>query len=234
MKLSTKAFFLLLSFSGSLCILLATLIFSNQRSKIDHDHTRKNIAMTEMIGNTLTEMESVVDRLMKGALEHIYFIDQHEGIKSTERLTQIRDQLVVSDIFITDREGHFDLVTNGELPPDQPTLFSFCKDYRNLTHGHMNIAITPIVMALPKGKGTYKFMMMPNHDRSRILEVGMKLDFIVRILQQSAQAYPELLSLGLYTPSGDSLGEYSAENAPATRIENLGTIGDAHTEVYKD
>lgn len=168
-------------------------------------------------------MELITDRLMTTAMLHLKHLDSQQGQITTKQALALKKELGVSDIFITNKDGEFVVVTNGPIPPDQPTLFSFCPDYRNLTYGNMTSAYTPIVSTLPEGKGTYKFLMVPNHDRTRILEIGMELDFIARVLQQSAANHPELKSIGLFTPSGKSLGEYPKSNTAQSANININT-----------
>lgn len=171
---------------------------------------------------------------MKSALQHFRLIEKNNGLQSTRELKKLKEFLGVSDIFVANQEGTFLRATNKPLPPDQPNLFSFCEGYRDLILGKSELAVTPLVVASPKGNGTYKFMMMPNHDRSLVLEVGMKLDFIAQILRQSASAYPELLSIALFAPSGEALGEFSQVDLNKDEFSKIPNINQTKAEIFND
>jgi signal transduction histidine kinase len=196
-------------FVGTSCIILAFSIYFYQKDNLDKNNVNMYRSMTSTMANTLIEMEIFTENLMISSLQHFQMIEKKKGLMNTDQLVELRKYLGVSDLFVTTKEGKYIRATNKPIPFDQPNLFSFCSGYRDLVYGDKKMAVTPILIAYPKGSGTYKFMMMPNHDKSMIVEVAMKLDFIVRILKNSAKSYPELLSIGLYTPSGESLGEYS-------------------------
>lgn len=235
MKLSMKSFFVIVGLSGAACITLAFLIFILESKKLDHNHLLKYQAMTSTLSQTLIRMETLTDNVMKNALQNLVQIDKERGVLSNEELMLIAKKLQVSDIFIIDKTGVFLRDTNSPTLKDEPNFYTFCSGYRDVIAGSKDLEVTPIILATPKINGSYKFMMMPNHDHTRIIEVGMRLDFIVQILKDAGLSYNELLSVGLYAPSGDVLGEYNVNGVNSEPLKiAMGQVGNERIEINHD
>jgi hypothetical protein len=144
---------------------------------------------------------------MFNAAKVIAYEDEKKGLLSTDYLKSLRAQLNVTHIFIIDKNGNFIRSTN-EDPKLIPNLFSFSNKYRQLLNGSAKFKITPIIPPTPEPK-PYKFLTIPNHNMNRLIEVGVRIDFIGNILSEALNNDPNVLSLNLYTPDGTPLGTFS-------------------------
>lgn len=230
MNLSNKTFTVIFSLLFISTAIMGLLFYYSERSELDSEFINKYSAMTSTIAYTLKQMDQNTDSLMWHSLMYFKAVDKMEGIQSTEKLGNMKKLLQVSDIFLANKDGEFLSVTNNLDPKIIPNLYSMCKSYRQLIFSKNKIAVTPILIAHPKGNGTYKFMMIPNHNNTLILEVGIKLDYIVDLLKQSVLSYPELAEISLFSPNGEILGEYQPNGNMAYSLKDIGNFDVGKSE----
>lgn len=170
-------------------------------------YVSKYSLLSESLGHALHQLEGNAEKLMYSAGKVVVMEDDRAGLLPTERLKQFRDELSVTHIFVIDAKGRFVRSTN-EDPKLIPNLYSFCSDYSNLIAGGVRSMGTPIIPPTPEPK-PYKFLTLPNASRTRMVEVGLRVDFIGGTLSKALQSDPNVVNLNLYAPDGTSLGNFS-------------------------
>ncbi|MCC7403307.1 MAG: HAMP domain-containing histidine kinase [Bdellovibrionales bacterium] len=55
----------------------------------------------------------------------------------------------------------------------------------------------------------YKFLFIPTRNRERLVEVGVRVDFIAKTLTEALGSDENLLSMSLYSPKGKPFGQFS-------------------------
>jgi len=166
--------------------------------------------LTKILGDTLTRLDSNTEQLMLNAANVVAARDAEKGLLSTEELKAMRSELNVTHIFVTDRNGKFIRSTN-EDPSLIPNLFSFSDEYKKLIQGTKRFHATPVIQPNPEPK-PYKFLSIANRDRTRIIEVGVRVDFIARTLAEAIGADKNVMSMALYSPKGTPFGRFAAKD----------------------
>ncbi|MCB9085239.1 MAG: HAMP domain-containing histidine kinase [Bdellovibrionaceae bacterium] len=166
--------------------------------------------LTKILGDTLTRLDSNTEQLMLNAANVVAARDAERGLLSTEELKAMRSELNVTHIFVTDRNGKFIRSTN-EDPSLIPNLFSFSDEYKKLIQGTKKLHATPVIQPNPEPK-PYKFLSIANRDRSRIIEVGVRVDFIARTLAEAIGADKNVVSMAMYSPKGTPFGRFAAKD----------------------
>ncbi len=138
--------------------------------------------------------------------------------------------------------------SNGILTRDTVTpkaerikkLFDFCSSYKRMVEKNAEeVFVTPIIPSF-HNKGPYKFIMISDPSHHGILEVGVKLEFISRLLSSVIKSDKNISSIGFFTPSGKSLGtinssgEFLENSAQILNVSSLEhSIGDHHNYVMQ-
>ncbi|MEK7287842.1 MAG: HAMP domain-containing sensor histidine kinase [Elusimicrobiota bacterium] len=174
----------------------------------------KYFLLSESLGHALHQLEANAETLMYNAAKVVVMEDDRSGLLATERLKQYRDELNITHLFIINTDGNFVRSTN-EDPKLIPNLYSFCPKYSELIAGGAGSMGTPIIPPTPEPK-PYKFLTLPNTDRTRMIEVGLRVDFIGGILTKALQADTNIVHLNLYAPNGTSLGRFSKSDLDLT------------------
>lgn len=170
-------------------------------------YVSKYSLLSESLGHALHQLEANAEKLLYSAGKVVAMEDDRAGLLPTERLKQFRDELSVTHIFVIDAKGRFVRSTN-EDPKLIPNLYSFCSKYSDLIAGGVRSMGTPIIPPTPEPK-PYKFLTLPNANRTRMVEVGLRVDFIGGTLSKALEADPSVVNLNLYAPNGTSLGKFS-------------------------
>jgi len=166
--------------------------------------------LTKVLGDTLTRLDANTESLMLNAAKVVVAKDAEKGLLSTAELKSLRNELNVTHIFIIDKNGTFVRSTN-EDPSLIPNLFSFSDEYRKLILGTKDVHATPILEPKPEPK-PYKFLSVPNKDRTRIVEIGIRVDFIAKTLAEAIGTDSNVISMALYSPDGSPFGRFSSDN----------------------
>ena len=165
---------------------------------------------THVLADTLTRLDTSTEALMANAAQVVTDRDTAKGIPSNEELKAMRSQLGMTHIFMADKNGKFIRSTN-EDPQLIPNLYSFCDSYKGILDGTSTQNATPIIKPEPEPK-PFKFLLMPNAAKNRIVEVGVRVDSIAKTLIEAVKADKNIRSMSLYAPNGTSFGRFSAEN----------------------
>ena len=209
MTFSRKVFFAVLVTTlvvGS-AIILTT--FRYVREQTSETFVSRYTVFSKVLGDTLTRLDLQTESLMLNAAQVVSGLDAEKGLLSTEELKDIRSQLNVTHIFVVDSAGNFIRSTN-EDPSLIPNAYSFCPAYENMIVGDVKTDSTPIIHPQPEPK-PYKFLFVPNRSRTRLLEVGVRIDFIAKTLTEALGSDPNVLSMAVYDPNGTSFGSFTAK-----------------------
>ena len=215
MKFSLKVFialFLTTLALGSSVILIAHHYISTQARE---EYISRYSALSMVMGNALTRLDTNTESLMLNAAKVVAARDAEQGLLSTSTLADMRNELSVTHIFVIDKNGKYIRSTN-EDPSLISNAFSYCPEYQNLITGKSKIEATPIVPPHPEPK-PYKFVFIPNRDRTRLFEVGTRVDFIAKTLTEALGSDSNIIALSLYAPDGTPFGRFSSKDADFTQ-----------------
>lgn len=207
----SKKIFLSVFFTA---LILGSLIIWTSHRYVSQQAEEKFISrysvLSKVLSDTLTRLDVQTEKLMLNAVKVIAERDKSQGLLSTKALQGMRDELNVTHIFVVDKKGNFIRSTN-EDPKLIPNAFSFCPDYQKMVTSNADKAGTPIVHPKPEPK-PFKFLFVPNHNRQRLLEVGVRVDFIAKTLTEALGSDKNVATMTMYDPHGNIFGQFTGEN----------------------
>jgi signal transduction histidine kinase len=228
-------------FLGIFLITAATLgstglvVLSRMSARSEREYLARYSDRARQLGDTLNELDKTTDLIAINALNALWEKERRGGLLSNGELARLRDELRMENLYILDRDGVFQrsdwyltVAADPKLrayygggPPLTTPLFSYCEGYRALTYGASKLERTPIIPNPPglPYERINKYLMVPNHDRTRILEASVSMDFIAEVLNKAMKPDRNVVSIGLYTPSGDALGfVHDAGKTPLSKL----------------
>lgn len=220
MKFSFKVFAAIFAVSILVLAVSGVGILGLMRRQAETDYVRQYRNYSQQIGDTLHQIDVVTELLMRNAAYVLREREREGGLPSTAQLKRLRDELHMFNLYVTDNRGKFIRSTFSWPIEQERPLFTYCEDYRGLINGKADIERTPILRA-PDLSWPFKFLMIPNHDRTRVLEVSVAMEFVSDTLNNAMKPDKDILSIGLYTPNGNVLGyvHASGEKAPLRRFD---------------
>jgi signal transduction histidine kinase len=195
------------------------------------EHRRSYRLFSDRLGDTVREMDRTTDAMVLNALEALKEADRRRGVLDDSALLALKKRMGgVTNFYVAAKDGRvlssdwrLEVSASPELrakygatPPLKP-LFDFCADYRGLVDGHSSVERTPIIVSGIQ-KLPYKFLLIPNHDRSRILEADMSMSFVNERLRGVTGPDANVLSVGLFASGGAPLGFVGAQGEKALSL----------------
>ena len=212
MKFVHKIFAAVFLTSMSIVIIAAmSLSWVFEREQL-RSFTARYEALAESLAHTLVQAEKNTDILMKNAALVVQAKESQDRGLTTQELKNLANLTGVTHVFLIDANGKFFRSTN-EDPDLIPNLFLFSEKYRGLINGTSDLEKTPIIPPRPEPT-PFKFVLVPNAKRDRIIELGMRVDFISATLKQALAGDPEVTQLSLYASNGVSLGTVGRSDDP--------------------
>jgi len=221
-RLAFKIFAAIFSITAGALGLTEIVILKHVSSQSEKDYASRYQELTGQVADTLNQLDKTTDLIAINGLQAFREIDRRRGMLSNEELNELKKSLKVENLYILNRSGKFvrsdwflEVASDPKLqgyyrdkPPLSRPLFSYCEGYSELIKGGSDLERTPIIPNPPgmPYEGINKYIMIPNHDRSRILEASVSVGFIGDILTKSLNPDGNVVSIGLYTPSGETLG----------------------------
>ncbi len=212
MKFKTKMFISIFSVSAVLVIGILGIMYWTQRASIRKQYFARYQSFGEVLATTFQQMDYMTDLVNSNAVYALKEIERRSGVPSPSDLEKLVSQLNVKGFYVINSNGNFLRSTDMPVEKQTNSLFDYCSGYRNLINGGSNIEKTPIIPSFPLGIPA-KFVMIPNHDRSLILESGTQLDFLSKSLLLAVRADPNIETIGLFAPTGYELGSISKNGA---------------------
>lgn len=218
MRFAFKVFLAMFFLTSAILITLEVAIFRFVTSQAESEYLLRYENYSSTIGATLNQIDKLTDSVLLNA---VYVLREKESIAlpSNEALMRLKDELGVRSLSITDSAGNFlrsdwpiAVATDPKLKSHykgksaiSQSLFTYCKDYKDLVTGRSSLEKTPII---PSGSGGFpgKFLMIPSNDRTHILEANMLMSAIGDILNNAMKPDANVVSIGLFTPTGKTLG----------------------------
>lgn len=194
---------------GLVCIFSALILALPAFFLINESKNRIIETNTQHVEDLLLQFQSYEEfttLYLKNAAEYLRLYDKSKNSYTNEEMIKIKNDLNVSDIFVIDKTGDFINATNGPREKQPENFFALCEGYKDLVHGTKNYDETPILIAHPSQE-TYKFVMIPNYNRTKVLEVGLKLDYINKALGKALSKSNNILAMSFFTPTGLKLGQ---------------------------
>lgn len=216
MKFSYRIFAAIFFISITSLTISGFEILRRVSAQVEADYVVQYRNYSQKIGDTLNQIDVVTELTMKNAAYVLREKEKQHGLLSTAELKKLRDELHMFNLYITDDQGRYIRSTwTWPIEKEKP-LFTYCEDYRSLITGGSTIARTPILRA-PDLSWPFKFLMIPNHNRTRVLEASVAMDFVGETLKNAMTPDKNIVSIGLFTPNGNVLGymHSDGDKAPA-------------------
>ncbi len=193
---------------GSLIIYASYGLFEARSTR---DFEARYRALSRILADTLNRLDVSTETMMQNAALVIAEHESKNGVLSTDELRALRSRLGVTHAFIVDKKGDFIRSTN-EDPKIIPNLFSFSNEYRKLLSGEKEVEATPMIMPHPE-RIPFKFLSVANASKDRIIEVGVRVDFLAKMLTEAVKSDDEVVSMTLYSPDGTQFGTFTQDGA---------------------
>jgi signal transduction histidine kinase/CheY-like chemotaxis protein len=207
MKLSKKVFLAIFFTSISLCFIISTYLINKFRTVLIQEFEDRYSDMARNLANSLVQSERLTDQIMLNAAYAVKSDLIRHPRMSEDDLRQLRNQLYMSEIYLISNKGRYELSTDDFAKTSSVNFFDFCGDYKGLANGKILMNQTPILLAYPpNNEKPYKFTQIPSANNEHIIEVGVHLDFIQKIIEGVLKGDTNISSVALYAPSGDKLG----------------------------
>lgn len=198
--------FLVVIFSNFLVSILIYFIF---KTDINHEFLNRYHVYGDIVSNALQHIEVTTDLVNKNAALLLAVVVEKRGIPTNRELDTLAKIFGVNSFYIINKNGKFLRSSDTPLKLLDKSLFTFSNDYRGLINGNLKFATTPIIPGYPDYRAS-KLTMIPNHDKTLILESGTHLQYLSKILHQIIGTDKNIQSIGLYTPNGFELGSISS------------------------
>ena len=197
MKHSTKIFFSIFLTTVVLASGITSAFYYVFQKQMINDYVDKYKSMGFIISNSFREMGTLSDRINSNAVLVLKEIQRYKGLPSNKELNSLAKQLGVQGFYAIDKSGKF--IRSSDLPLRDQTnsLFDYCEGYRGLITGKSEFAVTPIIPSFPNNVPA-KFVMIPNYDKSMILESGFHLQYIEETMHQVIEKDKNITSIGLF------------------------------------
>src|SRR3989338_1239855 len=210
MNFKTKIFLSLLAVSMFLSIGILIGTYFVVRNYINDEFFSRYNSLGNVVANMFHQMGKVSDQVNKNAVTILKTISKFSAIPSNRDLSLLANQVGIQGFYVISSDLKFIRSSDLPLKKQKNSLFSYCAGYRNLVDGKLNQAVTPIIPSYPYGIPS-KFVMIPNFNRSLILETGIHLSYIGDILHKSIEYNHNIISIGLFAPNGYKLGFISSK-----------------------
>ena len=207
MKFKYKVFFLIYS------LILVVTVFSSLffrgyfSKKFEDDYTDKYRLVSNILGNTLKQLEEKTDLFMYEAVYAMEQILKYNGLPTNDELRNIAKKLDVSHLFIIDNKGKF-LRSTKENPDVLPNAFSFCSKYQSWFNTGTLINPTGLVPGIPSGTPS-KFLLYGTENKKYIIEIDVEASFLGQTLEKAISSDKNVISIELFSPNGTSLGLFT-------------------------
>jgi HAMP domain-containing protein len=173
-------------------------------------------SLNRMLGKSIVEAETAAEVTMLNAAYLIQVHDIKSEPLSVPELKKLVTKTGMTHAFLINRDGQFIRSTN-EDPKLIPNLFSFCIEYRNIFNMPEGLGATPIIPPAPEPK-PFKFLSIPNLAKTRIIHVGLRVDFIARLLKDFLDEDQNITRIAIFSPNGTSLGTFGANENDLERV----------------
>lgn len=212
MRFSIKVFGALLGVSVAVLFVseYSILRFLTRQAQDDYVHHYENLST--QIGDTLMQIDTVSDLMMENAAYVLRDWEGVHGLPTTAQLKALRDRVHMFNLYITDERGKYIRSTFSYPIAKERPLFTYCSKYADLIHGNLESQRTPLLRS-PDLSWPFKFLMIPNHNRTRVLEASVAMSFISDTLENAIKPDAEIRSIGLYTPTGSVIGYVHSQDA---------------------
>jgi signal transduction histidine kinase len=234
MKISYKVFAAIFLVSITALTLSEIAILRRVSAQTEADYVRQYRNYSQKIGDTLNQLDAVTELVMTNAAYVLREKEARNGLPSTAELKKLRDELHMFNLYVTDANGRYIRSTfTWPIEKERP-LFTYCEDYRGLITGRSKLAMTPILRATDSS-WPFKYVMIPNHDRTRVLEAGVALNFVGDTLRNAIKPDANIVSIGLFTPTGNVIGyvHSGGEKAPSAPPFDATTVSFSAPEASK-
>ncbi|HSW94090.1 MAG TPA: HAMP domain-containing sensor histidine kinase [Gammaproteobacteria bacterium] len=197
-----------IAFLSSLSIVV--VIYSVFKKDIEKEFFDRYKSDAAIISNTFRQLELASDIKNRIAVLMLSEIEKKNGIPPDDALDALAKKLNINGFYVIDKTGRFLRSSDISIKLQHNSLFSYDPGYKNLIYGNLDFATTPIIPSYPYDIPA-KLMMIPNHNKTLILEAGIHLEYIEKILQQVVSADKNIKSIGLYAPTGYELGSIASD-----------------------
>ena len=196
-------------------------------------YVEKYQAVASTMAESISNLERTTEGMMHAALLALKYRTDSQPLPTDAALTAVAQDLAVSSIEFVRPDGQFIRSTSYDLAT-LPNLFALCADYRGLFTGQRQYDRTPLMPSLVDNR-VWKYSLLPSGDRQHVLNVGMEVHFVDDLFRSLFDGDKQLLDIGLFTPTGRSIGNYHRGNSKSSREPlNVGGAFSSHAVSYPD
>lgn len=202
---STKIFCAIFFTTILACTFSVESLYFLLKDKTEQEYFSKYQSLGEIIANTFKQMEGAANIINENAARILFEIEKNSKLPTNKNLEKLANELGIKAFYVTNDKGKFIRSTDLPLKLQKNSLFTYCKDYQLLIKGNASLYRTPIIPGYPYNI-PMKLTMIPNHNKTLVIESGMELEYIGNILNEVIKKNKDIQSIGFYTPSGFELG----------------------------
>ncbi|MFT3741081.1 MAG: HAMP domain-containing sensor histidine kinase [Gammaproteobacteria bacterium] len=209
MNFAAKIYISILSVATLTSSFITLITYNSFKSQTEQQYINQYHATGKIISDTFRLLETEATYVNINALHSLDELLKQGAKLSDKRLDDLANELGVQSFYIIGKNGRF--IRSSDLPISKQvnSLFSYDPNYRKLLTGEMKRAITPIIPSFPDSI-PLKFIMMPNYNKTLILESGTKLEYISNVLRLAIKSDKNIQSIGLYSLTGYELGSINS------------------------
>ena len=207
-KLASKILLSIFVVSTISVIIITWLYYLIVKTHLEDAYYSRYSSLGSSISNSFVEMDKLSDTINYNAAKSFALMQKNDGLPSDRKLSELAKSLGIQGIYVINKQGKF--IRSSDLPISlqKNSLFSYCNAYSGLLEGKSHKQITPILPSYPYNVPA-KFVMIPNHNSSLILETSYHLQYIEEILLKTIKENNNIISIGLYSPNNYELGYIS-------------------------
>ena len=158
MKFYFKIFVAIFSIVAAVLGASGIIVLRTTSSQAQAEYIQRYKNLSKQTGDTLIQFDKTADRILLNALYVLREIEKERGLPSNADLMRLKEKLGVDIFYITDSLGNIIrsdwFITLNNDPQlnafygDKPlrSLFSYCKDYKNLITGESSVSYTHLTL----------------------------------------------------------------------------------------
>lgn len=233
MTIYRKIFLAIFITSSTLLAISAYCFYLFALHTVTTRYIEKYQAVTSTMAESISNLERTTEGMMRAALEALKYRTDAQPLPSDSELSAISKDLSISSIEFVRPDGQFIRSTSYDLAT-LPNLFALCGDYRELFSGQRHYDRTPLMPSLVDNR-VWKYSLLPSGDRQHVINVGMEVHFVDDLFRSLFDGDKQLLDIGLFTPTGRSIGNYHRGSAKSSREPlSVGGAFSSHAVSFPD
>lgn len=233
MTIYRKIFFAIFITSSIVLALSAYCFYLFALHTVTTRYIEKYQAVASTMAESISNLERTTEGMMHAALKALKYRTDGQPLPADTELSSVARDLAVSSVEFVRPDGQFIRSTSYDLAT-LPNLFTLCDNYRDLFNGQRIYDRTPLMPSLVDNR-VWKYSLLASADRQQVINVGMEVHFVDDLFRSLFDADKQLRDIGLFTPTGRSIGNYRRGHAQSSNEPiHLGGSFTSHVISYPD